>query len=196
MGFDVDAVYAGDNMNAAYVKGQGGTMTLEITDVSQKEFGEEGEEKQKKAVLHFKGEEKQLSLNVTNKNVIKEAFGSHTDGWIGKIIQVQVGRTTYKGKPIDCIQVFIPAQKPATAPSSQPTAVLGQAGADRLAAALTAKGLDLLSLKDHLVKSGLALTTMPNNASQWPASLAGHIKLWLDNPQAVPAAAADSDIPF
>jgi len=193
MGIDIDAVYAGDNMNAAYVKSQGGTMLLEITDVTVKEFGDDGEEKVKKAVLHFRNEEKQLSLNVTNKNVLKEAFGPNTDSWLGKLISVQVGRTTYKGKPIDCIQVFIPAQS-SPAPAATQERTLGEVGSSRLAAALTDKGLDMLDLRNHLIASKVAFSTLPMTTSMWPAALMPHIKAWLDNPKA--KVEPESDIPW
>lgn len=127
MAIDVDSVYAGDSMNAAYVKSEfGGSRVLTIGHVSVKVFGGEGEEKEKKVQLHFKGEEKVLALNVTNKNICKDAWGSDAEKWIGKSLRVYKGRTTYKGDVVDCVSVEPQGGTPADMPPASASPNLTQ----------------------------------------------------------------------
>jgi hypothetical protein len=61
-----------------------------------------------KATLHFTNG-KPLVLNVTNKNCLKSLYGSDTDGWSGKPIQLVATTTEFGGKVVDCIRLRAPA---------------------------------------------------------------------------------------
>lgn len=109
MAIDVDAVYAGKSMNAAYVKDSlRGDATLRIAHVAVQEFGDDDEPKKKKVVLSFDREPKELALNVTNKNIISEAWGKDAEKWIGRDLRIRTGRTNFGGKMVDCVLVECP----------------------------------------------------------------------------------------
>lgn len=44
-------------------------------------------------------------LNETNKNTLIEKHGKESDDWIGKAITIQLEKTDYKGKTVDCLRV-------------------------------------------------------------------------------------------
>lgn len=50
-----------------------------------------------KPALHFEGKEKTLVLNATNTKTLCEAYGSDSEGWIGKQIGLTVADYTAKG---------------------------------------------------------------------------------------------------
>jgi hypothetical protein len=46
-----------------------------------------------------------LSLNATNNKILCRAYGTESDGWIGKEIELTVGEIEYQGKPQEAIIV-------------------------------------------------------------------------------------------
>ena len=104
MAINIDDVYAGNSMNAAYVKESlRGSKTFRVANVSVQEFGDDDEPKKKKVVLHFDGETKGLALNVTNKNIIADAWGKDAEQWVGKMLRVYSSKTQFAGKMVDCV---------------------------------------------------------------------------------------------
>lgn len=51
-----------------------------------------------KPCLHFKGKEKMLALNVTNATALKDAWGSETDAWKGREVELYAVTTVFKGQ--------------------------------------------------------------------------------------------------
>lgn len=71
------------------------------------EEAEVGDGKEKKWLLQFKGKDKGLVLNKTNTNMIAEYYGPETDAWDGKEVIVYPTKTSFQGKPVDCIRVKV-----------------------------------------------------------------------------------------
>jgi hypothetical protein len=79
-----------------------------------------GPDQQEKFVLFFKGEEKQLVLNITRWDAIAEFCSVDSDTWSGKIVVLYPGKTTFGGKVVDCIMVRRPKPPQSTPVSRQP----------------------------------------------------------------------------
>jgi len=196
MGINVDEVYAGDNMNAAYVKEKFGPSgkRLKIVDAYEHEFGGDGEKKDKKVVLVFDVEKKHLPLGVMNKNIIRDAFGADTDGWMNKTILVKAHKVNFGGKLVDGMTIDC-TQDIQTGPT------MGEVAANKLTARMEQVGAadpkhDWALLRAYLILSSPAhAEAIKGDPKDWPASLMGNIKSWLDKPRASDAI-DESDIPF
>ena len=97
-----------DAFPSAYLKHadlQGREVTVFIGKVTIEKF-DDGP----KPILHFQGKDKALSLNITNKNVIKKVYGSETTAWAGQPLTLYPATTEYKGDTVPCIRVKIPEQ--------------------------------------------------------------------------------------
>jgi hypothetical protein len=79
-----------------------------------------GLDQEEKYVLFFKGEDKQLILNITNWDAIAEFCGADSDTWTGKDIVLYPDKTTFGGKTVDCIRVRRPKPPHATPMAKQP----------------------------------------------------------------------------
>lgn len=78
------------------VNGKPAQMTLEISNVTKEEIGEE-----LKYVLHFANYDKSLVLNRTNINTLLEIHPTEdTENWIGKLISIVAVETEYAGKRV------------------------------------------------------------------------------------------------
>jgi hypothetical protein len=77
---------------------------LTINTAAGEEFGD-GE---KKLVLFFDEVEKGLVLNRTNYEKINEAWGSETDNWKGRKVQLYTALVSYKKKEVKAIRLRIP----------------------------------------------------------------------------------------
>lgn len=65
-----------------------------------------GGKSNKKPVLHFKGTEKGLGLNITNARVIAGLYGGFdSESWIGKRITLYPTTTTFGAATVDCIRI-------------------------------------------------------------------------------------------
>lgn len=73
-----------------------GRIQLRITGVSEGRFG--------RPDLTF-DDGTQLSLNSTNNRVLLRAYGKEGDNWIGKLIELSVGKVEYEGKLQEAILV-------------------------------------------------------------------------------------------
>jgi hypothetical protein len=61
----------------------------------------------RKLVIYFKGKEKGMALNKTNFNVLASNFGSDSDEWIGKIIEVFSMDVEYQGKLVPGLRLRV-----------------------------------------------------------------------------------------
>ena len=78
-----------------------------ITKVRSEIFKEKS-----KLVLGFAETEYELPLNVTNTKILIEKFGSDTDKWQNKLIQLIVTKTNYQGSFVDSILINADVQQP------------------------------------------------------------------------------------
>lgn len=77
--------------------------TYTIQNVEVREIGRE--EPQKKIVIDIGIEDYELALNKTNAREMEKAFGEDIEGWKHRKIELKVGKSMYKGKPVDSIFV-------------------------------------------------------------------------------------------
>jgi hypothetical protein len=56
-----------------------------------------------------------LSLNATNNKILCQAYGTESDDWIGKEIELSLGEIEYQGKPQEAVLV-----KPISPPKRKP----------------------------------------------------------------------------
>ncbi len=192
MGHNVDEIYAGNVMNAAYVKAKpGGSMQLRIVGADVKSFGEEDEEKKQKLVLHFFGEDKMLSLNVTNKNIIRDSWGPDTDAWINKWLKIGTHKVNYQGKMIDGVFVECvmgnPELQAAIAAAPQATGPLGEKAAQSLTDKISNGGMVIEELKNSLkAKHPDAVAMVDGPVSGWTRAWVPEIQAWI----------AENSLPF
>lgn len=57
--------------------------------------------------VEFKGEEKQMRLNKTNREICIAAYGNDTTKWVGKTATITKERCLVGGKKYDCIELKI-----------------------------------------------------------------------------------------
>ncbi len=116
-------IYGGNFLKADDIKGKG-DIRVQIEQVTYDEY-----DGKKRALLHFKGREKVLPLNVTNANMLAEILGTdEMDEWEGKRITLYTTRVDFQGKRVDAIrikEVKAPAPaplpiKPAPKPEPEP----------------------------------------------------------------------------
>jgi hypothetical protein len=63
-----------------------------------------------KMVIEFKGVEKTLVVNKTNRDILIAAFGDETDAWVGKNVVLHIVMTQFQGQATQGIQLkAIPA---------------------------------------------------------------------------------------
>jgi hypothetical protein len=78
-----------------------------------------GLDQSEKYVVFFKGEDKQLILNITNWDAIAAICGADSDSWTGKVIVLFPTQTTFGGKTVNCIRIRGP-RPPQAAPVAKP----------------------------------------------------------------------------
>lgn len=88
---------------------QGKKITLPISAAAVEEIGQ-GDDKDHKVVLSFKGAEKKLALNKTNAKTIAAGYGDETDNWIGEDLCLYPTTTEFQGKTVPCVRVEIPVE--------------------------------------------------------------------------------------
>lgn len=94
----------------------GRSVKLTMKEVALEEVGDDH-----KPVLYFQGAKKGLVLNKINSASIASAYGTETDNWSGKLIEVYPDMTIFGGKPTPCIRVR-PVRSEAPAPMPQQAA--------------------------------------------------------------------------
>ena len=105
-------VYGGNYLKAEDIKDRDVTVLIDRVTIAELDEGK------KKAVLHFKGKDKTLALNVTNANMLQEILGSDdTDDWIGNKITLFTTKVDFQGKRVLAIRIKEASNgKPAQAP--------------------------------------------------------------------------------
>lgn len=113
----INDIYGGNYLKAEDIKGNG-DIRVTIESVSYDEY-----DGKKRAVLHFRGKDKCLPLNVTNANMIAELLGSdEMDDWEGQMIVLYVTRVDFQGKRVDAIRIKeAPKRTVAPPPPPAPT---------------------------------------------------------------------------
>lgn len=91
-----DYISSGGFIKVETVMDAGGTIRDVITDVRPGSFDRPDMELQGGGVL---------GLNNTNSRTLKQAWGPNTDAWIGKEVELYIGKTTYKGSQQDSVMV-------------------------------------------------------------------------------------------
>ncbi len=104
---------------------QGAEPTVKIANVEMKKFDDGN-----KLVITFDGKKKTLVCNKTNANRIAHAYGTDTDGWIGKEIQLFVDQVDFKGEIVDAIRIR--TKKPAPVPQRVTGGISDQAMDDEI----------------------------------------------------------------
>jgi len=104
---DIGDAYPSPYLKVTDLKGK--TLKLKIKAVSLESVGDKN-----KPVLYFEGADKGLVLIKTNAVAIAEAYGSDTDGWIGKYIELYPTTVYFQGKNTPCLRV-----RPITSPSAK-----------------------------------------------------------------------------
>jgi hypothetical protein len=59
-------------------------------------------------VLYFSDFDKGMVLNVTNCRTIEDGYGTETDAWPGKSIELFSMKVDFKGDRVDAVRVRIP----------------------------------------------------------------------------------------
>ena len=66
-----------------------------------------------KTVIRFENEAMQLIANLTNGQAIKALYGSDTDDWLGKQIELYPTTTPFGSKLVDCVRLRAPQRRQA-----------------------------------------------------------------------------------
>lgn len=75
---------------------------------------EVGKDKDRRPILFFEGEEKGIVLNKTNATNIARAYGTDTDGWMGKKIQIGTEMVSFNGETKPAIRLYPPRKAKAS----------------------------------------------------------------------------------
>lgn len=97
-----------------------------IESLKQEEVGQD-DDKEKKWVLYFRGKEKGLTLNQTNRDALMNLLGDETENWLGQAIRLYVDPSVMmSGKRVGGIRIEeapqvvssrTPPPRPAPAPA-------------------------------------------------------------------------------
>jgi hypothetical protein len=115
---DYDAMYGSRYLSAADISE---TTTVTIVKVEDGEFKQNNGGMRKKAVLSFKELEKQLILNPTNANCLRNAFGKNFASWVGKRIALRVESVNFAGRVVDGLRTYPVTQRLKAAPQPDPS---------------------------------------------------------------------------
>lgn len=89
------------------IEAAGGEVTLTISKIERKEYEDNGK-KEIKGVLSFSDDDRQLSLNVTNTNILIGMYGASgiDKAWIGKQVTLYVDpNVAYAGKIVKGLRI-------------------------------------------------------------------------------------------
>lgn len=93
-------------------------VVVEIEKVAGETLIAEGNKKNRKPVITFKGKEKRFALNKTNAKLIAAMYGTDTTKWVGKRIAIYPTTTKFGKETVECIRVrnVIPKDAADTSP--------------------------------------------------------------------------------
>ncbi len=90
----------------------------EAFTISAVTIDEVGQDKDKKLVISFEGEDKGIICNKTNSNTIAKITGSRdTDDWVGQVVNLYRAEVPFKGEMVEAIRVRLSTPKKSTAKS-------------------------------------------------------------------------------
>lgn len=75
---------------------------------------EVGKDKDRRPILFYEGEQKGIVLNKTNATNIARAYGSDTDAWTGKKIQIGTEMVSFNGETKPAIRLYPPRRQQAS----------------------------------------------------------------------------------
>lgn len=87
------------------------------------EFEEVGQQRDRKPVLYFEKTQKGLVLNKTNTRKIESLYGTETEEWTGRPIELYPSETDFQGETVPCIRVRAPKSNGAAVPQTRPASV-------------------------------------------------------------------------
>ena len=111
---NLNEAFPSNFLKAADLQGKNVTVTIESAEVE--EIGQ-GQQKEQKLVLTFKGKDKKLVCNKTNATTIGKLYGDETDDWVGKPIILTAREVEFQGETVWAIRVSLQKPAPATKPS-------------------------------------------------------------------------------
>ncbi len=92
----------------------GEEAVLTVAEVDEDEFEDDKNRDIIKAVLVFKekfrGKDKRLALNATNRAILQDMFGRDVKNCIGQRITLYPTTTDYMGKVVPCIRIKEPPE--------------------------------------------------------------------------------------
>ena len=99
----------GNAFPSKYLKAANITQPVRVTieRVDMEDVSGRGK-KEMKPVLYFVAKEKGMVLNKTNSGVIEAVYGTETDEWVGKRVEIYAGETTFAGDMVPCLRLRIP----------------------------------------------------------------------------------------
>ena len=118
---NINSVFPSKYLKAADLQGRDVMVTIER--VTLEDLAGNGDDKDVKPVVYFKGKTSGLGLNKTNANTIADLYGPETDNWIGRAITLFPTHTDFNGRQVECIRVRVQAPngampvQPAPAPA-------------------------------------------------------------------------------
>ena len=89
----------------AYSLEAGKDMVLTIASVQREMITGTGGKKEECPVCHWKEDQKPMIFNVVNMKTIAKMYGSDTDGWIGKRVQIYATTTKFGGDTVECLRI-------------------------------------------------------------------------------------------
>ena len=119
---DINAAFPSRFLKAADLRDASPIVTIER--VEMEEVGAQGQPKEQKPVVYFKGKVRGLVLNKTNANAITRIAGSpDTDDWVGVQVELFVAQVEFAGDIMSAIRVRAPRKAPAAATTARPAPI-------------------------------------------------------------------------
>ena len=127
---DMRNVFPSKYLKASDLQDRDATVVIETVQMADVGGNDPDDEKKEKPLIHFKGKEKGLILNVTNTNTIIDLYGPDSTDWLGQPITLFPTQTDFQGRATPCIRVRIrkppmpdsPAPAPTPPPAPSPLA--------------------------------------------------------------------------
>lgn len=85
-------------------KGKPITLTAVVAGVKKVLVGQ-GDEKEERWALTFRGSDRKLTLNKTNLGALIEFFGAETDDWTGQQVGLVGSYTEFQGKTVKAVRI-------------------------------------------------------------------------------------------
>lgn len=112
---NINEAFPSSYLKAEDLQGKSVTVTIEAVELVS--LGQ-GQDKEQKILITFRGKEKGLVANKTNANTISKLYGPETDDWIGQTIIIKPMEVEFKGDLVWAIRVSL--QKPGSKPGAVP----------------------------------------------------------------------------